>query len=135
MLNIILHHVGMLWIICSNKKKKYEMVKINHQDWWNIATWYNTYICSRFHGSLFEDFITHTGTNRCNLLCSIVPYDKKLPFYEDDEISIVDRLIPKITTTEALESLGSTFNFIEILIKLLENNFDARGISHSTAMK
>ena len=34
-LNKILHHVGMLWIICSNKEIKYEMDKINHPNWLN----------------------------------------------------------------------------------------------------
>ena len=33
---------------------------------------------------------------------SLVANDKKLPAYEDDEISIGDRLVPKNATTEAL---------------------------------
>ena len=32
-LNAILHHVGMSWIICSNEKIKYEMDKSNHPNW------------------------------------------------------------------------------------------------------
>ena len=35
-LNAILHHVDMSWIICSNKEMKYE---INHQDWLNKGPW------------------------------------------------------------------------------------------------
>ena len=35
-------------------------------------------------------------------MCSLVAHDKKLPDYEDDEISIGDRLIPKHVTTEEL---------------------------------
>ena len=31
-LNEILHHVGMSWIICSNDKMEYDMDKSNHQD-------------------------------------------------------------------------------------------------------
>ena len=50
------------------------------------------------HGSLFEDFITHSRTDRYNIMCSLVANDKK-PAYEYDEISIEDRLIPKNTTT------------------------------------
>ena len=34
-LNTILHNVGMSWIISFNKKMRYEMNKINHQDWLN----------------------------------------------------------------------------------------------------
>ena len=44
-LNAILHHVGMLWIICSNKKIRYEMDKSNHPDCFNKGPWYNTSIC------------------------------------------------------------------------------------------
>ena len=35
MLNAILHHVGMSWIISSNNEMKYEIDEINHQDWLN----------------------------------------------------------------------------------------------------
>ena len=68
-LNEIFHHVGMSWIICSNEKMKYEMDKSNHPDWLNKGPWYNTAICSRLHGSLFEDVIKYAGTDRYNLLC------------------------------------------------------------------
>ena len=63
-LNAILHHVGMSWIICSNEEILYEMGKSNHRDWLNKGLWYNTAICSMLHGSLFEDFITHARTDR-----------------------------------------------------------------------
>ena len=42
-LNSILHHVGMLWIIFSNEKKEYEMDKSNHPDWLNKGPWFKTY--------------------------------------------------------------------------------------------
>ena len=84
----------MSWIICSNNEMKSEIDKINHPDWLNKIPWYNKAICSRLHGSLFEDFITHARTDIYNLMCSIVAHDKKLQAYEDDENSIGDRLIP-----------------------------------------
>ena len=59
LLNAILHHVGMSWIISSNKEMKYEIDKNNHQDWLNKGPWYNTSICLKLHGSMFEEFITH----------------------------------------------------------------------------
>ena len=37
-LNAILHHVGMSWIIRSNNEMKYEMEKSNHQYWFNKGT-------------------------------------------------------------------------------------------------
>ena len=44
----------------------------------------------------------------------------KKPAYEDEEISIGDRPIPKHVATEELEALGATLSFIEIWLKLLE---------------
>ena len=63
-LNSILHHVGMSWIIISNKEIKYEIDESNNQDWLNKGPWYNTGICSRLHGIPFDDFITHAITDR-----------------------------------------------------------------------
>ena len=44
-LDTILHHVGMSWIISSNDEMKYKIDKLNHQDWLNKGPWYNTSIC------------------------------------------------------------------------------------------
>ena len=68
--------MGMLWIISSNDEMKYEIDESNHQDWLNKVPWYNTDICSRLHGSLFEYFITHARTDRYNLMCYLVEHDK-----------------------------------------------------------
>ena len=92
----------------------YEIDESYHTDWLNKGPWYNTAICSRLHVSLFEDFITHARTNRYNIMCSLVAHDKKLTAYEDDESSIVERLIPKHVTTESLEALGASLNFIDM---------------------
>ena len=78
------------------------MDKNNHQDCLNKGPWYNTDIWSRLHESLFEDFITHARTHRYNLMCSLVAHNKKLPSYEDDEISIGYRIIPEHMTIEPL---------------------------------
>ena len=77
-LNAILHHVGMSWIISSNDEMKYEIDKINHQDWLNTGPWYNTAICSRLHECLFEYFIIHARTDRYNLMCSLGAHDEKI---------------------------------------------------------
>ena len=76
-LNAMLHHVGMSWIICSNEEMRYESDKSNHQYWLNKYPWYNTAICSRLHGSLFEGFITYAGTDGYNILCYLVAHGKK----------------------------------------------------------
>ena len=98
-LNAILHHVDVPCIISSNKEMKYEIDKNNHQDWLNKGPWYNTAICLRLYGSLFEDFITHARSDIYNLMCSLVAHDKMQPAYECGESIIVDRLIPKNATT------------------------------------
>ena len=134
-LNAILHHVGMSWIICSNLKMKYEMDEINHPNCFNKGPWYKTFICSKLHGSMFEYFITHARTDIYDLMCFIFAHDKKQPAHEDDESSIGDRLIHTHVTPEALKALGATFNFIEIWLKLLEDNYYARRVAYTTAMK
>ena len=68
-------------------------------------------------------------------MCSLVSHDKKIPAYEYDEISIGDRLMPKHVTTETLEASGATLNFIEIWLKLSEENYDARRVAYITDTK
>ena len=75
-LNTILYHVGMSWIINSNKEMKYKLDGNNHQDWLNKGHWYNTFICLKLHINMFEDFITQAITDRYNLMCSLVAHDK-----------------------------------------------------------
>ena len=85
MLNTILHHVGMSWIIFPNGEMLYEIYKLKYTDWLNKGPLYNTYICSKLHRKLFEYFITHVITDRYNLICSVVEHDKKQSSYEYEE--------------------------------------------------
>ena len=55
--------------------------------------------------------------------------------YEDDEISIGDRSIPKNVTTKAFKALGATLNFIDIWLKLFIDNYDVICVAYITAMK
>ena len=88
-LNEMLHHVGMSWIISSNQEMEYEMnTKINHLDWSNKCPWYNKNICSKLHGIKFEDFITQTRTDRYNIMCSLVAHYRLETYYKDNESSI-----------------------------------------------
>ena len=52
-LNILLHHGGMLGIIETHEQLKYDIYEYN-QDWITCGPWYNTYICKKLHGTLFE---------------------------------------------------------------------------------
>ena len=68
-------------------------------------------------------------------MCYLVAHDKRQPSYEDEDSIIVDRVIPKHFTTEALEAFGDTLNFIEIWIKLLDHNYEVRCVIYNKAMK
>ena len=61
------------------------MDKNNHQDWLNKVPWYNISICSKLHGSRFEDFITQAITDIYNIICSLVAHDILQPYYKDDK--------------------------------------------------
>ena len=52
-LNIVLHHVGMSWIIETNKYLEYDMDK-NNPDFMTGGPWYNISIYEKIHGKLFE---------------------------------------------------------------------------------
>ena len=135
MLNVILHHVGMSWIISSNQEINYEIDENNHQDWLNKGPWYNKSNCSKLHGSRFDDFITQARTDRYNIMCYLVAHDRLQLDYKYDESSIGDRVIPDNATTKALEALGATINFIDIWLKLFLGNFNARCDAYINAMK
>ena len=68
-------------------------------------------------------------------MCSLVDHYRLQPDYEYDEISIGDREIPNDATIKTLESLGATFNFIDIWLKLLCENYCARSESYINTMK
>ena len=109
--------------------------KINHLDWLNKGPWYNKNICCKLHGVKFEDFITQARTDQYNLMCSLVSHNRLAPDYKDDESSIGDREIPNNATVKELKSLGATFNFIDIWLKLLRTNNCDQSQSYSIAME
>ena len=61
----------------------YEIKENNHPNWFNKGPWYNTAICSKLHGKMFEGFIRHARTDRYHLMCSIIAHNKRQPSYED----------------------------------------------------
>ena len=69
----MLHHVGMLWIIETHKQLQYDMEKPN-SEWTTGGPLYNTYICNKLHGKVFEGFIRNARTYRYNIMCSIDAY-------------------------------------------------------------
>ena len=69
----MLHHVGMIWIIENHEDLKYDM-DIQNSDCITGGPWYNTYICKKLHGKLFEAFIINARTDRYIIMCSIDAY-------------------------------------------------------------
>ena len=74
-------------------------------------------------------------TERYNLIWYIIAHDRQLHTYVDDEISGGGRPIPKNATTEWLEALGDTLNFIYFLIKLFHRNYEERHMIYHEDMK
>ena len=68
-------------------------------------------------------------------MCYLVSHDRLQLDYKDDESSIGDRAIPNDATIKTLEALGATFNFIDIWLKLLRENYDARCEAYINAME
>ena len=65
----------MLSIIKNHEELKYGMNKHNSK-WMTGGTWYNTSICKKLHGKVFEVFITKARTDRYNIMCSIDEHEK-----------------------------------------------------------
>ena len=76
-LNTVLHHVGMLWIIETNQHLEYDMDK--HDSYWMTGgPWYNTSICEKIHGNVFEEFIRNERTDRYTIMFSIDDNEKRI---------------------------------------------------------
>ena len=82
-LNIMLHHVGMSWKIGTNQQLKYYIDKHNPV-WITSVPQYNTSICKKVHGALFENYIRNSRTYRYKLMCSIDAYEKQQSSSVDD---------------------------------------------------
>ena len=114
--------MGLSWIISSNNQIKYEIEK-EKPNLLNKVPWYNTAICSKFLGTVFEYFIINARTDRYNLICYITANDRQQPIYVDDEISAGGRTIPKNATTSEIKSLCATLNFIDCWLKHFQNHY------------
>ena len=101
-LNTVLHHMGLYWIIYSSKQMIYDIKENNHPDWLNRGPRYNTAICSKWHETVFGDFIKNDRTDICNIMRSVPTHVKQKPAYVDDAGSGFGRAIPKNATIVAL---------------------------------
>ena len=67
-------------------------------------------------------------------MCSLVAHDRMQDNKQDYESSIGDREIPKDATVKALNSLGATFNFIDIWLHSFCDIYLAQSESYIVAM-
>ena len=112
MLNKLLHHVGMSWIIETREKLKYDIYEHN-QYRVTCGPWYSTYISKKLHGIVFEEFIRNAITDRYNLMCSIDVHEKNEPSCFDDGCSGGGNALPSNSITEVLFTLRESINFID----------------------
>ena len=92
MMNSMLHHVGMSWMITSKKGMDY--VNFSYRDnvgWFDKGPWHNKNICSKLYGTTFEGFIKQARTDRYNIMCSLVANDRLQDNYQDDESVLVTK--------------------------------------------
>ena len=83
MLNTVLHHVGMSWVIGTNQQSEYDIEKLNLY-WITDSPWYNTLICTKIHGTVSENHIRNEITDRYSIMCCIDADEKQQPSYVDD---------------------------------------------------
>ena len=88
--------------------------------------WYNTYICKKLHGNVFEGFIINARTGRYNIMCSIYAHEIEHQSYFDDSSSGRGFPLPLYSTTESLVLLSATIYFIGCWLKTLQQNFIER---------
>ena len=108
----------------------------NHENvgWFETGPWHNKNICSKLYGTTFKGFIKQARTDRYNIMCSLVAHNRLQDNDQDDEISLGDRVIPKDATVKALDSLGATFNFIDIWLHNFCHNYFEQSVSYTAAM-
>ena len=73
----MLHHVDMWWIIETHEQLQYYMDK-HSSEWMTVGSWYNTSICKKLHGNVFEVFIINARIDRYNIICSIDAHEKEV---------------------------------------------------------
>ena len=110
-LNTMLHHVGMLWMIETHEQLKYNMDKHN-SEFITGGPWYNTYICNKLYGKVFELFIRNARTDGYNITCSIDDYSSGGGFP-----------LPSNSTTDALVLLCATIYFIGCWLKAFKKKY------------
>ena len=77
---------------------------ILNSDRFTGGPWYNTSICAKLHGKLFDGFIINARSDRYNIMCSIDAYEREHQSSSCDYGSSGEGCpLPITSTTKALE--------------------------------
>ena len=68
-------------------------------------------------------------------MCYIIVHDKQQHLYDYDKSGGGGRPIPKNATTESLEAIGATLNFIGCWLELFHRNCEGRWKMYNEDMK
>ena len=71
----------------------------HNSDWMTGGPWYNTSICKKLHGNVFEGFIRNSRTDRYNIMCYVYAHEKNNPSEHDDGNSCGGYPLPSNSTT------------------------------------
>ena len=119
---MVLQHVGLSWIIQSNQKLNYDPQR--HCNSWMINfPWYNTMICSRLHGLLYEYYVTTAIRERYSIMRSIEDHNKEKPTINYDTSSGGDIPLTYNSTKYLLFSFGLILNCIDSCTKSIKYNY------------
>ena len=72
--NMVFQHIGLFWIIQSNKNLSLDIQNI-YPSWILNGSCYNTTIFLRYHLLVFEDYFTTSKHDKYYLICSIKAHE------------------------------------------------------------
>ena len=87
---------------------------------------YNTTICSWLSGHKLKDYFTTGRKYRYEFLSDVNAYDIIHPLFTDNGSSGDVRPLENTLSTDALESLGHTINYIDIWLQCFIYNYGER---------
>ena len=78
----------------DNIFKQDNEIEEKNTDWLNEGPWYNIFICSKFHGTVFGSFVRNYRIDGYNLIYSATEHNRQQPKYVHDARSAGGRAIP-----------------------------------------
>ena len=70
LLNTVLHHVGLSWIIETNQQWEYDIDE-HSSNFLTNGHWYNIYISTKLYGTVFDIYIRNAITKSYISMCFI----------------------------------------------------------------